>query len=137
MSLTSESILQFLELLNTKLPKLKTLLFKYEENWSNIYYNSNQGRFNLPPSDFRGILDYMDTLTTYDGRVNFTFDYKVNFGIVSVVKAAVEHYARQIETELHGFQYSKQVEDVCYYSFENSNTVSENLQLNVCIQLIH
>jgi len=131
--LTPERILGVLEILNEKLVNLKTVVFKYEEDHPTVDYNSIQESVNILLSSFRDAVNYGNTLATYNGRVNVTFDYKVNVGIGCDSQETVADYIAGLRNEFPNFQYSSNVEDFCYH-FQNSNIVSENLQLNICIQ---
>jgi len=133
--LTPERILGFLEFLNEKMVNLKTVVFKYEEDCFTINYNSTQRRFNILPSGFSNIVSYENNFVNYDGRINVTFDYRVNFGINCDSQETVARYIAELRNELRNFQYSTEFRNICSYNFRNSNIISEKFELKICIQI--
>lgn len=132
----SQKIFKFLDFFNTKFTNLKLVLLDYNE-FHQLFYESEEGEFNLPPESVKDIVRYQDKLDTYNGRIKVQLNHNINFNMISGPEKADEDYVENLKKELKNLGYSCCVKDYTTYMFKKSNNIAENLEVNIHFWLTH
>lgn len=132
----SEKIFKFLDFLNTKFINLKLLILDYNE-FHQLFYEADEGRFNLPPESVEDIVKYQEELNSYNGRISVKLNHNISFNVLSSPEKADEDYVENLKKELKSLGYSCCMKEYATYKFKKSSAVTEHFEVNTLLWLTH
>ena len=136
LSLVFKKILDFLDVINTKLPNLEFLeLYFYEYN-DTVKYMEEHQELVMPSNLITELEHYKTKLNSYTGRVKVSIECKLGFEITSTCPTtAIENYYEKFKTTFPNCEYkSLIIYYVSYYEFKESTRSSENLTFDFSLQ---